>query len=39
VRYEKKDENYRSLIQLACGLLWYRCLHRIGRLDATPNST
>jgi putative transposase len=39
VRYEKKDANYLGLIQLACGLLWYRRLHRMGRLDATPNST
>ena len=23
VRYEKKDENYLGLIQMACGLLWY----------------
>jgi putative transposase len=28
VRYEKKDGNYLGLIQLACGLLWYRRLHR-----------
>ena len=39
VRYEKKDANYLGLIQLACGLLWYRRLHRMGRLDATLNST
>ena len=39
VRYEKKDSNYLGLIQLACGLLWYRRLHRMGRFDATPNST
>ena len=30
VRYEKKDGNYLGLIQLACVLLWYRRLHRIG---------
>ena len=29
VRYEKHHENYLGLIQLACGLLWYRRLHRI----------
>ncbi len=29
VRYDKHDENYLGLIQLACGLLWYRRLHRI----------
>jgi putative transposase len=39
VRYEKKDANYLGLIQLACALLWYRRLHRMGPLDATPNST
>ena len=31
VRYEKKDENYLGLIQLACALLWYRRLHRLRR--------
>ena len=30
VRYDKHDENYLGLIQLACGLLWYRRLHRLG---------
>jgi putative transposase len=35
VRYEKKDENYLGLIQLACGLLWYRRLHRMEGFDAT----
>jgi putative transposase len=39
VRYEKKDDNYLGLIQLACGLYWYRRLHRMGACDATPNST
>jgi putative transposase len=29
VRYDKHNENYLGLIQLACGLLWYRRLHRI----------
>ena len=29
VRYDKHDENFLGLIQLACGLLWYRRLHRI----------
>jgi putative transposase len=29
VRYDKHDENYLGLIQLACGLLWYRRLHRL----------
>jgi putative transposase len=39
VRYEKKDVNYLGLIQLACGLLWYRRLHRMGRVDANVNAT
>ena len=39
VRYEKKDGNYLGLIQRACGLLWYRRLHRMGRCDATQNTT
>ncbi len=30
VRYDKKDENYLGLIQLACALFWYRRLHRLG---------
>jgi len=29
VRYAKKDINYLGLIQLACGLIWYRRLHRM----------
>jgi putative transposase len=29
VRYDKHAENHLGLIQLACGLLWYRRLHRI----------
>jgi transposase len=33
VRYDKKDANYLGLIQLACALLWYRRLHRLGRCD------
>ncbi len=39
VRYEKKDGNYLGLIQMACGLLWYRRLHRMGRCDTTQNTT
>lgn len=31
VRYDKKDENYLGLIQLACALFWYRRLDRLGR--------
>ncbi len=38
VRYEKKDGNYLGLIQMACGLLWYRRLHRMGACDATGES-
>jgi putative transposase len=29
IRYDKHDENFLGLIQLACGLLWYRRLHRL----------
>jgi putative transposase len=29
VRYEKSAWNYLGLVQLACGLLWYRRLHRL----------
>jgi putative transposase len=39
VRYEKKDDNYLGLIQMACALLWFRRLHRMGRCDATQNTT
>jgi len=34
VRYDKKDENYLGLLQLACALCWYRRLHRLGQCDA-----
>jgi putative transposase len=30
VRYDKRPENYKGLIQLACALLWARRLHRLG---------
>jgi putative transposase len=33
VRYDKLDENYLGLIQLACALFWYRRLHRLGQGD------
>jgi putative transposase len=39
VRYEKKDANYLGLIQIACGLYWYRRLHRIGGTDANQEVT
>jgi putative transposase len=39
VRYEKKDDNYLGLIQVACALLWFRRLQRMGRCDATQNTT
>jgi putative transposase len=29
VRYEKKAANYLGAVQLACGLLWFRRLHRL----------
>lgn len=31
VRYDKEDENFLGLLPLACALLWYRRLHRLGR--------
>ena len=39
VRYDRKDGNYLGLIQRACGLLWYRRLHRMGKDDVTQNTT
>jgi len=39
VRYEKKAVNYLGLIQLACGLYWFRRLHRMGIGDTTENAT
>ena len=29
VRYDEHAENFLGLIQLACGLLWYRRLHKL----------
>jgi putative transposase len=29
VRYDKKAQNYLALLQLACGLLWYRRYNRL----------
>jgi len=29
VRYDKNWENYLGLLQFACGLLWFRRLHRL----------
>jgi putative transposase len=34
VRYDKKDENYLGLLQLACALFWYRRLDRLGDVGA-----
>lgn len=34
IRYDKKPDNYRGLIQLACALLWYRRLDRITTTEA-----
>jgi putative transposase len=39
VRYEKKDTNHLGLIQLACALLWYRRLDRLGRRIASQAPT
>ncbi len=33
IRYDKKAANYEGLVQLACGLLWYRRLHRLNHPD------
>jgi putative transposase len=32
IRYDKNWQNYLGLIQLACGLLWYRRFHRLSVL-------
>jgi putative transposase len=32
VRYDKNSLNYLGIIQLACVLLWFRRLHRIGAI-------
>ncbi len=37
IRYDKKDENYLGLLQLACGLFWYRRLYRLGQMDTRPD--
>ena len=34
VRYDKKANNYRGLLQLACALLWYRRLHQLKAVHA-----
>ena len=39
IRYDKKDTNYLGLIQLACALLWYRRLHRLGVCDGNQDSS
>ena len=39
VRYDKHDHNYLGLIQLACGLLWYRRLHRLREKEFTKRTT
>jgi len=38
VRYDKKDDNFLGLIQLACALFWYRRLHRLGRCQPRRES-
>jgi putative transposase len=32
IRWEKKSANYLGLLQLACGLLWFRRYHRLADL-------
>jgi len=34
IRYDKNDQNYLGLIQLACALFWYRRLDKLGRCDS-----
>jgi putative transposase len=29
IRWEKKSENYLGMLQLACGLIWFRRYHRL----------
>ncbi len=32
VRWEQKSENYLGMLQLACGLIWFRRYHRLADL-------
>jgi transposase len=32
IRWEKKSENYLAMLQLACGLIWFRRYHRLANL-------
>jgi putative transposase len=32
IRWEKKSANYLAMLQLACGLIWYRRYHRLANL-------
>ncbi len=32
IRWEKKSANYLGLLQLACGLIWFRRYHRLANL-------
>jgi putative transposase len=38
VRYDKKAVNYLGLIQLACGLYWYRRLYGMGAEDINTDA-
>lgn len=38
VRYEKKASNYLGVMQLACGLLWYRRLWRLHAASHPPHT-
>jgi putative transposase len=38
VRYDRKDDNFLGLIQLACALFWYRRLYRLGRCQPKRGS-
>jgi transposase len=33
IRHDKKAINYQGMVRLACGLLWYRRLHRLTATD------
>lgn len=32
IRWEKKSQNYLAMLQLACGLIWFRRYHRLADL-------
>jgi len=36
IRWDKKADNYRGLLQLACALVWYRRLYRLREAQVAP---